>query len=74
MVLLDDFDWYNVDGESHVFVTLHRHVEIQILEIDAHELGVRHGYNTVEEDLGCSKIDCFSAYISGLVYKIASNG
>jgi hypothetical protein len=40
IVLENSYFWDNVDGESHIFVVLHWHVQIKILEIDAHKAGI----------------------------------
>ncbi len=39
--------------ESHVFVAWHRRVEVEVLDVNRHELCAGCGHNTVEKELEC---------------------
>ena len=53
LVLVDDFLRDYIDGESHVFVALHRGAIIKIFYVQHHVFGVRSRYGAVEVAFGC---------------------
>lgn len=47
LVMFHDGGRNVLDGDAHVFVTRHRSVEVEVLDVDRHELGVLGGENAV---------------------------
>jgi hypothetical protein len=52
-VLVDDFLGYDIERESHVLVSIHLSVEIEIFNVNSHEFGIGSGNDTVEQQFGC---------------------
>lgn len=73
IVLVNDWLWDDRDVDTHVFVTCHGIVEVEILDVHAHEFGIRGADDTVEEDLGCGDAGCFGADVMGVVNEVAAN-
>jgi hypothetical protein len=71
--LLNDFLGDNADGELHAFVLLHGSVEVEILDVSYHEVGIRGGDPTVEEALCGCKFGGGSADGARVVKEIADS-
>ena len=48
IVLLDEIFGEVAEFKAHIFVAGNRGVELEIFDVDSHELGSRGGYDTVE--------------------------
>ena len=51
VVLVHDGWREEPDGDAHVLVARHGGVEVEVLDVDGHELGVGSGEDAVEEGL-----------------------
>ena len=60
-VLFHDAGWDIFDWDPHVLESIHGSVEIEIFDVDGHELGLELGDDTVEQDLDSGKIGSRSA-------------
>ena len=60
--------------EVHVFVAGNRSVDVEIFNVDIHELCSRIGEYTVEEEIYCEDIDGGSVTVSQIVYYITTIG
>ena len=70
---------YKVAGEvsafeAHVLVAGHANVEVEIFNVNSHELGAGSGDYTVEEELYFEDIDSGSDTVARVVYLITTNG
>ena len=73
IVLLDKVVEEVAKFEPHIFVVRHRSVEVEIFDVECHELGTRSGDYTVEEKFYCEEIDGGCATVIWVVYSITTN-
>ena len=52
VVVIDEFLWENPSWQPHVLEFVHVRRQIEILDVDGHELGSWGGNDTVEKDFG----------------------
>ena len=60
--------------QAHVFVSGHKGVEVEIFDVDSHELFSRGGDDTVDEEPRCGEINGAHATVVWVVYLIIING
>ena len=60
--------------EAHIFVALHRGVQLEVFDFNSHELGSSGGEGTVEEELHCVDIVGGRATVVWVVYLISADG
>lgn len=63
-VLLRDADRYDFGGDSDVLVMLHKSVEVDLFDVDSHELCIWSGQFALKEELGCGQVGYERAVIS----------
>ena len=59
--------------EPHVFVALHGGVEVEILDVDGHELCTGGGNDTVQEELDHHEVHGWGATFTGVVDPVSAN-
>ena len=74
IVLLDKIFGEVAEFEAHVCVAGHNGVELEIFDVDSHQIGSRGGDDTFEEDLHCEDIGGGCAISVWVVYLISSDG
>ena len=71
--MLDEIFGEVAEFKAHIFVAGNRGVELEIFDVDSHELGSRGGYDTVEEELHCEEIGGGHVTSVWVVYFIAAD-
>jgi hypothetical protein len=57
LVLLHDAGRNDFAGDSHMLVLVHGSLQVEVYDVDRHELFIRSGQDAVEEALGCGDVD-----------------
>ncbi len=70
--MLDDFVGDDCNGQSHVLVSFHGSVEVEIFKIDAHEFGARGAENAVEHEFGSGEIGSGTSDIAVVLNSVAT--
>lgn len=65
----DVFDW-----DVHTLVSVHRSVEVEILDVDCHESCIFGGDDTVEEDFYCCTVSGGNANFAFVIDAVALDG
>jgi hypothetical protein len=73
VVLVKNRFWNQGDRYHHVFIAIHGIVEIEILDVHGHELGVGGGEDTVEEEFGGGEAGGLGADITRVVNEVATH-
>ncbi len=61
------------DMDAHVFIAMHWGVKVEILDVKCHELCIRSGNETIEDDFGSGKSGGFGADFTRVVNAVATN-
>ncbi len=72
-VFINDIRWEQLQFHTEVFISIHWCHEVEIFNVNHHELGVRHRDDTVEYYLDCEEIGCGCAAVIGVVDKISTH-
>ena len=72
VVLLDDVIGNDVNGDVHVFISVHGIVEEEIFNVNAHEAGIWCGDDTVEEDFDSGEVCNLCGDIERIVNFVAT--
>ena len=73
VVLFDKICWQVADFHSHIFATFHWRVEIEIFDVNGHELGAWGGDDGIDKELDHEEVDCWSAASTGVDYEVPAN-
>lgn len=74
VVVIHDFLRDVLDGDLHVLITRHWHSQIEVLDVNGHELGMLGEEDTVGVHLDGGEIGSWSVGFSGIVNLIATDG
>ena len=73
-ILLDDFVRQEVDGEAHVFVSVHGCAEVVVLEVNEDLAGPRGRDSAVDDQFGGGEIRGVGADVEGIIDEVATDG
>lgn len=62
------------DRDVHVFIAVHWHVEVEILDVDGHKMHIGGREDTVEKDFDGRQFSSGGAHFAAIVNTVATNG
>jgi hypothetical protein len=74
VVFLDEFIWDVRELDANIFRLEHRHVKVEVLEVDGAEPGAFPGEHAVEEELDEVNQGCDGTHIARISNPVATNG
>ena len=73
-IFFDDVWWEQLQFHAEVFIPIHWGHEVEIFDVDCHELAVGGGDDTVEQQLDCEEVGCWCATVVRIIDEITTHG